>query len=366
MTTAPDITASFLTAGAILFAAACSSDNGPTGSDGSLGFADLSCSIPEGEILDGGPGKDGIPALTDPTFVNPEASEAGYLLDQDRVVGLMVDGEPLAIPLNIFWWHEIVNLNVGETALAITHCPLTGSSLGFDRSTVGGAEFGVSGLLFRNNLIMYDRTNQESLWPQMFREARCGPKDGTDLGMVPVMEMTWAGWQALHPDTRVVSSSTGFNRDYQRYPYGNYDDLNNSQVLFPVDVDPRRPPKERVLGIPLDSGGSIALPFGELETRGSRAAIHLDATDSPMVVFWDAGRKTAMAYRPSVQEQALSFRMEGGELRDTETGSTWRVDGLAVAGPLEGARLQPVAEAFIAFWFAWPAFYPEIELWTAS
>jgi hypothetical protein len=331
----------------------------------SRGFSDISCSIPNSEILNGGPGKDGIPALTDPRLVTREDLEAEYLSDLDRVVGLMVDEEPLAIPLNIFWWHEIVNLNIGGAPLAITHCPLTGSSIGFDRSAAAGAEFGVSGLLFRNNLIMYDRANEESLWPQMVRGARCGVRSGTDLDMVPVIEMTWIGWRTLHPDTRVVSSETGHARDYRRYPYGDYDTPDNRQVLFPLDVDTRRPPKERVLGIPSDSDGGIAFPFGEMETLGPLAAVHVDAAGKPVVVFWDGGRQTAMAYTPSAGNQDLTFRLVGGELRDDETGSTWRVDGSAVDGPLAGTRLDPVAEAFVAFWFAWPAFYPGIELWTA-
>jgi hypothetical protein len=75
-----------------------------------------------------------------------------------------------------------------------------------------GAEFGVSGLLYRNNLIIYDRNTEESLWPQMARGARCGVRHGSDLVMFPTVEMTWTGWRALHPRTRVVSSETEFDR----------------------------------------------------------------------------------------------------------------------------------------------------------
>lgn len=114
------------------------------------------CSIASAEIISGAL-KDGIPALTDPEMAFPGSPGTEVWRDDDRVVGIVVDGQPIAIPLNIFWYHEIVNLNIGDHSIAATHCPLTGSSLVFDRSAFGNVEFGVSGLLYRNNLIMFDR-----------------------------------------------------------------------------------------------------------------------------------------------------------------------------------------------------------------
>ena len=321
------------------------------------------CSIDNSRIFSGGPGKDGIPALTNPTFVEPDDADAGYLLPSDRVIGLEIGNQVLAIPLNIMWWHEIVNLDLGTSQISITHCPLTGSSMGFDRGAAEGAEFGVSGLLYQNNLIMYDRTRPESLWPQMLAGARCGPRDGTALAMVPILEMTWSGWRSLYSGTAVVSSETGWERDYQSYPYGDYDDPDNPQLLFDQAVDPSRPPKERVLGVPVGSGG-VAFPFGILDDLGPVAAPLVRTFGEPFVVFWDRHRQAAMAFHPVVDGQALTFSVANGRVFDDQTGTAWRVDGLGLQGPLSGVRLEPVAEAFVAFWFAWPAFYPEIEVWS--
>ncbi len=348
-----------LAACALLMVAACSEDSNlaqPASSD-------LSCSIPSSQIFNGGPGKDGIPALTNPQFVQTNEAGLDYLSPDDRVVGVVVGGQAYAIPLNIFWWHEIVNMEVGDTRLAVTHCPLTGTSMAFDRSTVSGAEFGVSGLLYQNNLIMYDRNSPESLWPQMLAGARCGARDGTRLTMYPIMETSWAGWLTLHPGTDVVSSDTGYDRDYQRYPYGAYDNPDNPEVLFDQDVDTSRPPKERVLGVPLGSGG-VVFPFGVLDAMGPVAAAPTGVLGEEIVVFWDRARDAAMAYHPVVDGQELTFSIAQGQVFDDQTRSIWRVDGLSVGGPLAGVRMEPVAEAFIGFWFAWPAFYPELEVWT--
>jgi len=346
---------------AFLGAQACSDNTGPI----DPGSSSLVCSIPQSQILNGGPGKDGIPALTNPTLARATEGGTAYLRDEDRVVGIMLDSGPLALPLNIFWWHEIVNMDDGNSAMSITHCPLTGSTLAFDRSAVNGAEFGVSGLLFQNNLIMYDRNTGESLWPQMLRGARCGPADGTALAMLPVIEMTWGGWRTLHPDTRVISADTGYGRDYTSYPYGSYDNPNNSSLLFGGRIDNRRPPKERVLGIPQGSGG-VAFPYGVLEEIGPVAAVHTDLLGEPHVVLWDGAREAAMAYKPQIDGGNLTFTVVQDRIVDDQSGSVWRVDGMAIEGPMAGKQLEPISEAFVAFWFAWPSFYPDIEIWSTS
>lgn len=350
-------------AAALLVVTACGTPSAP-GDDGGETL-EITCSIPTSEIFRGAL-RDAIPALTDPALVRPETPGAVLWSDDDRVVGVVVGGEAVAVPLNIFWWHEVVNLEVGGRSVALTHCPLTGSSLAFDRGPVGGAGFGVSGLLYRNNLLMYDRTGgTESLWPQMARGARCGPRSGTPLEMVPVVEMTYGGWTRLEPATLVVSSDTGYERDYLTYPYFEYASENNSQLLYPIEgsIDRRRPPKERVLGIP-DGDGGVAFPFGMLAERGDVVAIEDDEiVGGPAVVFWDADVRAAMAFRPFGPDgERLTFRVEGDFIVDVETGSQWSVTGRSSGGPLVGSVLEPVAEAYVAYWFAWPLFQPDIEL----
>jgi hypothetical protein len=358
-------TARFGALAGLAFAGAC--NESPTLGAPGIGAPSAACIIPETQIFDGGPGKDGIPALTNPRLVGIAEAGTEYLADRDRVIGLIVDGQPIAVPHNIGWWHEIVNFDFPNQRLAVTYCPLTGSSLVFDRQGIGGAELGVSGLLFRNNLIMYDRTSQESLWPQMMRTAACGPRVGTDLRMVAAVEMTWAGWRTLHPETRVIADDPRNNRNYRLYPYGNYEDPDNPRTLFPMpNVDTRRPPKERVLGIAVANSDGLAFPFGELDTLGAIAAVHALAGEAEVVVFWDRERRAASAHRPRAGERSLSFSVRDGQVLDAETGSVWSVDGRAVDGPLAGERLAGVDEAFVSFWFAWAAFHPRTILWQAG
>ena len=317
--------------------------------------------------------KDAIPALSDPGMIPADHRDADYLLPTDRVIGIEIDGEYLAFPHNILWWHEIVNMNA--LGLAVTYCPLTGSSMVFRRNVVGGVEFGVSGFLFKNNLVMYDRTGGganfsgddldvgESLWPQMLAGGRCGPSEGEDLAMYPALEIEWADWVALHPDTRVVTGFTGFTRDYTLYPYGDYEVEDNMLTLAPQDeFDDRRPPKERVLGIPLEDGGGLVFPFGALRSIGDLAAIQ-ETDRLSIVVFWDGEAAAAMAYETLIAGQLLTFEVRNGAFVDLETGSQWSIDGKALSGPLVGNSLLKVPEAYVSFWFAFSQFYPNLRLW---
>lgn len=349
----------------LLLVAGCDSNSAGESPGTPADPSGASCAIPTSNFADGGVGKDGIPALTDPSFVNADAAD--YLSGTDRVIGFEVDGQAYAVPHNILWWHEIANLNFGAVQLAVTYCPLTGSSLAFDRAVIDGAEFGVSGLLFNNNLTMYDRTSQESLWPQMNREAGCGPRTGRSLTMYPITEMTWGGWKALHPGTQVVSEATGFDRNYTTsgYPYGNYEERGNDRLLFDVVIDERRPPKERVLGVPHADGGT-AYPFGALDDGTPVTVINDVVGGTPVVVLWRSEVQGAMAYRPVVDGQTLTFEDREGAIVDTSTESTWTVAGRAVSGPLQGAHLQKVAETYVAFWFAWALFQPDTQIWEGA
>ena len=107
-------------------------------------------------------------------------------------------------------------------------------------------------------------------------------------------------------------------------------------------------------------------PFSLLDENGPVAVAQVGLREGSAVVFWDRSAQGAMAYHPSVGAQALSFRVGEGGIFDHQTGTRWRLDGTAAEGPLAGERLDPVPEAYVAFWFAWPAFHPLMEVWGDS
>ncbi|GMR13124.1 MAG: DUF3179 domain-containing protein [Gemmatimonadota bacterium] len=335
--------------------------------------AEAQCTIDLDELLETGVGRDNIPALINPKFVLADDAEADYLLPLDRVIGFLVGDRVLAIPHNILWWHEVLNLNLPEGKFLVTYCPLTGSAIAFDRSAVGGVDFGVSGLLFRNNQVMFDRARPVTLWPQMMGTGVCGPKTGTVLPRIAVTEMTWRAWLEHHPDTEVISSETGWSRDYTQYPYGDYEDL-DAPPFLPQRFDQTRQPKERVMAIEGRDGGVLAFPFLELDQLGELGVVNAEVDGEPFLVVWDRVAESAFTFsrisdRPAPGSDApLTFRVEDGKILDNETGSEWARTGQAVAGELAGAVLPGHPGSMIAFWFAWSAFHPTTSkfVWLAD
>jgi len=173
------------------------------------------------EIRSGGPPKDGIPALSDPTFL--AVSEETRLSDREPVITVEVEGTvPRAYPIRYLTWHEIVNDEVAGIPVAVTFCPLCNSGLTFERRMNGRVlTFGVSGKLRNSDMIMYDRET-ESWWQQAIGEGIVGEMTGEELEQLPTWMEGWAEFRARNPEG-LVMDEPDFNRPYGRNPYVNYD-----------------------------------------------------------------------------------------------------------------------------------------------
>lgn len=324
------------------------------------------------ELRDGGPGKDGIPAIDEPVFVSQDEGD-GYLDDQEPVISLAVGGEARAYPIQILTWHEIANDTVGGTPVAVTFCPLCNTAIIFDRRVDGGERtFGVSGLLRRSDLIMYDRTNQ-SLWQQITGEAIVGVDTGARLEFLPSQIVSWDDFKRTYPGALVLSRETGHDRPYGTNPYLGYDRIGSS-TLFPVPefADERLDAKERVLTVEL-GGETVAFPFSALSEH---VVLEAEVGGEPVVAFWQPGALSPLdgefivggrnvgaagAFSPLLDGERLRFAARGEEIVDTGTGSVWSVLGRAVSGPLEGEALEPVVSAN-HFLFSWVVFKPETRV----
>lgn len=285
------------------------------------GFDLSNAILPRAEIRHGGPPRDGIPALSNPRLIAPD--EAEYLQTEDRIIGIELNGEARAYPVAILNWHEIVNDAIGARRFAITYCPLCGTAVAFDATLDGEAtDFGVSGLLYNSDVLLYDRTT-ESLWSQILGKAIAGPRVGRKLQAIPISHTTWRDWLRRHPDTRVLSDDTGYSRDYGRDPYAGYQA--SREIYFSVnhEAPDSYHPKDIVLGLAID-GVYKAYPFNELDRLGKAR-------------FEDT-------------VNGRSFRFEW----DAENRSVDITDD--VGNPIAGIQ---------GFWFAWFAFHPDTQVFKA-
>ena len=275
--------------------------------------------IPVDEIFSGGPGKDGIPAIDNPVFITAE--KVDFLSDDSAVIGINYKGLSKAYPINILNWHEVVNDQFNGVAVVITFCPLCGSGMAFFADIESRVHtFGVSGLLYNSDVLLYDRQTK-SLWSQLMRQAISGSHKGKRLDSLPVLHTSWQDWYKKHPDTLVLSTETGFKRNYSNSPYADY--IKNPQLMFPVTLVSRRyHPKEQVFGLEI-AGQFKVYPFIELEK--SPATFTDTVNGQLLTVHFDSKHKSAAV-----------FDRQGRQLAGVRT-----------------------------FWFAWYAFHPQTQIYLA-
>lgn len=320
--------------------------------------------LPDDEVINGGVSKDGIPSVDEPKF--KPTSEIDYVQDERLIVGVRIGNTIKGYPHQVLDFHEIINDQIGNQPVCVTYCPLTGSGIAWDRTINGEAvEFGVSGLLFRNNLIPYDRKT-DTYYSQMLMQGVRGDRAGTKLETFQVIETTWSTWKQMFPNAQVLSRDTGFgNLGYQGYLYGEDYLDEDSPPLFPISAEEKalggRGYKERVFGIIdsdegiLDTQNFVIDDFGNGVNLKQTSTRHAD-----YIVVGSASLNFAVAFERELSDGSEpNFQPVQNSLPvilTDDDGNQWDVFGYAVEGPRKGERLTP-AVAFTSYWFAWGEFF---------
>jgi hypothetical protein len=315
--------------------------------------------IAQDEVVDGGPGPDGIPSIDNPQF--DDVANSAALNPAERVIGIKVGDTYKAYPHAIMNWHEIVNDGPDSDPFTMSYCPLTGSAVAWKGNPAhNNPDFGTSGLLYNSNLILYDRETS-SLWAQMRQESVNGARIRELPEQFQVIETSWATWSSMYPDSLVMNEDTGAFRDYTDYPYGSY--LTNTGLLFPVNnVDTRLHPKTRVLGI---SEGGASKVFQIAGFGATTVAINEQFGTKQIVVVGNTAANFAAIYDRTMSDgTVLNFTALDGQLPNVlqdDEGNVWDAFGEAVSGPRAGEKLAGTT-SYIALWFAWVAFFPQAEI----
>ena len=155
--------------------------------------------------------------------------------------------------------------------------------------------FGVSGMLYKANVLMYDRQT-DSLWPRVRRRGVAGTLTGEKLKVLPSTLTTWDKWRKKHPNTEVLSIETGFSRDYSQDPYSDYYESQKGFFSF-FTPEPGEEEKALVAGVVLD-GQAKAYPVKILRQQKI-------ITDSL------AGHQLTILYKPETDQISIQKGAEG-------------------------------------------------------
>ncbi|CAN5852928.1 DUF3179 domain-containing protein [soil metagenome] len=326
--------------------------------------------IPRDRIVSGGPPPDGIPAIDDPKFQRVDAVD--WIVDAEPVLVLTVGDQVRAYPVQVLMWHEIANDTVDGVPVAVTYCPLCNSAVAVDRRVDGRLlDFGTSGALYQSAMVMYDRQT-ESLWTHFDGRAVVGDLVGAELDVLPVSTVSWRDFRDAHPDGRVLSRDTGFDRAYGTNPYVAYDQRDAPLTGFFVgDPDARTAALRRIVGINGDKPIAVATDtLGEVGVRATEldgrpvTVWHLPGTASSLddreIAEGDDVGATGV-FAAAHDGQMLTFARRDQHFVDDQTGTRWNILGEATDGPLAGTRLDPIPHVD-TFWFAWATYRPQTTL----
>ncbi len=318
-------------------------------------------------LMVGCPEADCIPSIDAPRF---EAADTIWMYDEDIVIGVNFNGIAKAYQMHILNRHEIVNDMFGDIPVVVSYCPLCNSAVAFVAPEIEGevAEFGVSGRLYKSDLVMYDRVTY-SFWSQIEGQAIVGPLASASpvIQRIPVDMALWASWKAAHPDTLVLSRPTNADGvggrppereegerekrqyDYSEDPYrwykGNEADTNGLVV-----EDQRLSNKTVVIGIETDQGSKAYVK----DVVKDLAVINDDIEGQPIAIIYDATSDQIRTFqRPSDEPlQLVDNQLSDGNNMWSLTGSSLNT----TIPPLVVLKSMPV------YWFAWVSFHPDTQL----
>lgn len=281
-----------------------------------VAVSDVKSNVPLNEIISGGPVKDGIPSIDEPVFVSANKASK-FVTDQTLGILLKNGSETKFYPYNILNWHTIVNDTVDGKQLTITYDPLTASAMVFDRTINSQVyDFGTSGKLYQSNLIIYDRQT-ESYWSQILARAIAGELIDYKLIIYPSSIAKFSQVKNI-AGLKVLSTETGYTRDYQSNPYLDYQSKNG--LLFPVsNTDDRLSDKTLVFAVEI------------------------------------GGQQKAYVYNDLLEVDTLQDTFNGKTLRISVNPSTNQILVIDSA--------QNRYTGYTTFWFAWAAQHPNGSLW---
>ncbi|HJN84883.1 MAG TPA: DUF3179 domain-containing (seleno)protein [Patescibacteria group bacterium] len=310
------------------------------------------------DIVESGQGKDGMPVITDPKFISvDEAIAEGYLFNENYGISVLDDGGYKFYSQQILSWHEILLDEINGTNAAVTYSELSGVSNIFAAEDKDGSSltFGVSGLLWSNNSLLYDQES-DSLWSQVLSKSVYGDHAGEEMTTLPFDLVPWGVWKEAHPDGVVLSKDTGSVRAYDRSPYGPY--IVAKVIYFPFVNDPDKAlrPKDIVLGVVTETGTKAYQEGPIVEFAGG---VKNDVVGETNVVVWfDDSERVLRAHERGDVEFESS---EDGTLIDTD-GNVWELSDVARDLVLEGTTLAQL-QVQTMFWFEWSSLYQESQLY---
>ena len=278
---------------------------------------------------------------------------------EQLVVGVSVEGESRAYPIEIIGYHHQVRDTLAGEPIMVTYCTVCRTGRVFTPRVDGQVEqFRLVGMDHYN--AMFEDSRTKSWWRQVNGEAVAGPLKGQSLPEIPSRQMTLEAWATLYPDTKVLQPDSTFIHAYEGL--ADYDEGKMRGRLEGKDSVSWRD-KSWVVGL---LAGNEPRAYDWIELLQVRAVN--DVVGSvPVLVVIEPDSASFHAFHREVGGDVLDFRPseDGQYLVDAKTGSKWTWRGACVEGPLAPNQLRLV-QSYQEYWHSWRTFHPNATRYTIS
>jgi hypothetical protein len=278
-----------------------------------------------------------------PTVLNMQPAARNKVALNRLVVGLTINGDARAYPLQFIGYHHQVLDSVGGKKVLVSYCTVCRTGRVFAPVVAGRPEtFRLVGM-DHFNAMLEDRATG-SWWRQANGEAITGTLKGTTLPEIPRVQVTLKQWLALYPNSLVMQGDPAFTREYAK-DYS-FERGFSRKKLTGTDTTSWHD-KSWVVGVTVNQF-SKAYDWNRLR-RERVVNDHVGGT--PVVVVLGPDEVSYFAFKRP--DTATHFAMRGDSL--VADGRAYALNGNGASG-----RLEPV-NASQEFWHSWRTFQPGTE-----
>jgi hypothetical protein len=299
--------------------------------------------------------------LADKMFYQPKqkifVSAAADTTKKDKlVIGVAINNEAKAYPIEIIGYHHQVQDTIHGQPIIVTYCTVCRTGRVFSPLVNGKHEqFRLVGMDHFN--AMFEDATTKSWWQQATGTAIAGDLKGKQLTEIPSAQMRLGDWLAIYPDTKILQPDSNYlNRyaDLKGFDAGTINGkLEHRDSLSGQD-------NSWVVGVSI-RGKAKAYDWNELVTG---KIINDSLAGIPLLITIEPNGKTFYVMNREFDQQVLQFVPTASKnlMEDSQTHSSWNLNGFCISGPLQGRQLQ-LLQAYQEFWHSCKHFHPNTTIY---
>lgn len=240
---------------------------------------------------------------------------------------------------------ESINDQLNDVNIALTYCPITQSTLCWDRDYKNSSMvLRASGYLHKDNLVAHD-AESNTYWSQMRAECIQGKYAGESITTYNTIETKWEIVLEYFPNA-LVFTNTSIDSNIENRSYKSKQDVEIGDSVFGV-IEESQKGTITVFGFTYDM-------FQE-----STQIISKNINGKKTIIIGNSDLHFMTSFIDDANVAYTAIQNQYPIIMKDNVGNQWNIFGIAVSGPRQGEQLQSPL-CFVAYYWAWQDFYDNI------